>query len=261
MSNPKTDIYFLIFSSIVLFFSIISFIVIFFRYYRKKQRSNFLEKEELKLNFKQELLQSQIEIQEEVFNNISQEIHDNVGQILSLAKIQVNIINETGNMDKGLLNDVKDNIGKALTDLRDIARSLNSDRIKGIGIHLALAIEAERINKTGLFHAKILVEGKERKMDEQKKVILFRILQESLQNIIKHAQASEVEILFNYMEDYLKTSIKDNGKGFDVENASRERAGIGLENIRTRAALTGGSSILESRPGEGTTITIEMPYE
>jgi signal transduction histidine kinase len=261
MADPKLDIYFLIFASIFLFLILNSFIIIFFNYYRKKQRKNFQEKEELKTIFQQELLQSKLEMQEQIFNNISQEIHDNVGQILSLAKVQVNIMNESGNMSPEMLNEVKENISKAMVDLRDIAKGLSSERIRQLSIHTAVANEAERMQKSCAINTVVSFTGEEKKMNDQKKLILFRLVQESLQNIIKHANASMVMISMNYTHDMLHLIIKDDGKGFDMEDALKKNAGLGLANIKVRTSLAGGSSRIESMPHGGTTVTIKMPYE
>jgi YD repeat-containing protein len=98
-------------------------------------------------------------------------------------------------------------------------------------------------------------------MQEDKKLILFRIIQESIQNIIKHAKASETTIRFNYDAYEVRTVIRDNGQGFDIAEAISRSSGLGLSNIRTRAMLAGGRSTIESRPETGTTITVNMPYE
>lgn len=82
------------------------------------------------LQHKTEILKAELEIQEQTFNVISQEIHDNVGQILSLAKVQLNIIDRGETLNKDLLTDAQDSVGKALGDLRDIAKSLNAERIQ-----------------------------------------------------------------------------------------------------------------------------------
>lgn len=242
----------------IVFLFIAFFILALLAYINHRKKAFIQEKQILHDSFSKTLLQSQLEIQEQTFNQISEEIHDNVGQILSLAKVQVNIMNESGEMNREMLNEVKEYISKALTDLRDIAKSLNSERVRTLNIDTTVAYEVERINKSGIAYASITIEGEERKMDEQKKLILFRIVQESLQNIIKHADAKEVEIRFNYLPDLLRTIIWDNGKGFDTGNKS---SGLGLSNIKTRATLAGGGSHIESKPGDGTTIIINMPYE
>jgi len=244
----------------IVFLIIGFFVVILVAYINQRKKKHLEEKLAMQSSFQQELLRTQLEIQEQTFNHVSQEIHDNVGQILSLAKVQVNIMNESGDMNKEMLNEVKENIGKAMIDLRDIAKSLSSERIKSQSIHNAVINETERINKSGIIYILVSVEGDERKMDEQKKLILFRIVQECIQNIIKHAGASQVNISFNYSPQALQTIIKDNGKGFDIEDEKNKSTGLGLSNIKTRASLTGGSVNIESIQAQGTTISINMPY-
>ncbi|HMG69410.1 MAG TPA: ATP-binding protein [Chitinophagaceae bacterium] len=245
-------ILFVVFAGVIIFF-------IFLNQKKKFQHS----KDILTINekFKAEILNAQLEIQEQTFNHISQEIHDNVGQILSLAKVQINIMNESEDMNREMLNEVKQNIGKAMIDLRDIAKSLNSDHIRALNIHSAVSNEAARLNKSGIVHVDVLMEGAERKINEQRKLILFRIIQEGMQNIIKHAGASDVSITFQYLPGSLQTIIKDNGKGFDLENAPQNYGGLGLANIKNRSSLIGATSNIESFIGKGTTITINIPYE
>ncbi len=259
--TPTADIYFLIFASIILFAAFIFCIIYFFNHYRKKERKNFLDQQALKTVFERELLQSKIEMQEQTFNYISQEIHDNVGQILSLAKVQINIMNESVNVNNPMLDQVKENIGKALSDLRGIAKRLSNERIRDLSILDAVRIETEPINKTGIINANVSVKGDERKMDEQKKQMLFRIIQECLQNVIKHAECSRLEIDFCYLPEKMEVFVRDNGKGFDVDKALSDSDGLGLQNIRTRVSLIGGELLIESTISKGSTFIIKIPHE
>ena len=248
-------------AGMIILFVISATVVFILLSYQKKKFRHRQQIDDMQKRFSEEMLRSQLEIQEETFNRISQEIHDNVGQIMSLAKVQINIITESKDMKREMLDDVKENIGMAMRDLRDIARSLSSERIKMQSIHAATISEAERINKTGIIRVEVEVEGEEMKIKEEKKLILFRIIQESLQNIIKHAGASETRILFRYAAGELHTLIQDNGKGFNIGEALLRSTGLGLSNIKTRATLAGGSTQYESVPGKGTTVIINMPYE
>jgi two-component system, NarL family, sensor kinase len=168
---------------------------------------------------------------------------------------------ETDRMDKDLLAAVRDNIGKAMTDLRDLARSLSSDRIQSRSLHETLAQEIERVNKTGVIRVEATIEGDIREIEGRKKLILFRIIQESIQNCVKHAEATSIFILFHYRDEGIHVCIRDNGKGFDTEAVLQAGNGLGLGNIRTRVQLTGGSSSIESVLQEGTRITLNIPYE
>lgn len=244
----------------LLFLLLACFIIAFFILYKKRKEEHIREKLFMEHTFQQSLLQSQLEIQEHTFNTISQEIHDNVGQMLSLAKLQVSIIEQREIKDTGTLKELKENIGQAMNDLRDIAKSLSSERIQLISLHDTVANEILRINRTGLINVVMHIEGTEQPLEVQKKLILFRIIQESIQNIIKHAKATAVEILFNYTETNLVITITDNGTGFDTSAALQKNGGLGLQNIISRAALIGGNASINSIIDKGTIIQILIPY-
>src|SRR5579872_1516826 len=142
MANEEIRITILLGTLIILLFGI--GFVFLFSIFSKKNQLNRQEKEILKATYEKTILQSQLEIQEQTLNEISQEIHDNVGQILSLAKVQINIMHERPDRGPEMLIGIKENIGKAMTDLRDIARSLSSERIQSLGIHDTIAHEVER---------------------------------------------------------------------------------------------------------------------
>ena len=90
--------------------------------------------------------------------------------------------------------------------------------------------------------------------------MLFRMIQESLQNILKHANATAIEIVFNYQEARLTITICDNGAGFDPDSIAKKNGGLGLQNIKSRAALMNGTATVTSTIKQGTTITISIPY-
>jgi signal transduction histidine kinase len=235
-------------------------IISLFLNYRNKRLQAIQEKEKMQADFNQQLLQSQLEMQEQTFNIISTEIHDNVGQILSLAKVQLNIIDQGEMLDRSLLADAKESVSKAMIDLRDIAKSLNSERIKLSSLQEITGLELQRINRLGLMTTSLRTDGETRNLQEQKKLIIFRIIQESLQNIIKHSKAKNIEICFHYDKDILKIEVVDNGTGFD-KTLLEKKEGIGLQNIISRALLIGGEANINSVPGKGTIITIISPYE
>jgi len=235
-------------------------IISLFLNYRNKRVQAIQEKEKMQAAFNQQLLQSQLEMQEHTSNIISAEIHDNVGQILSLAKVQLNIIDQGETLDRSLLADAKESVSKAMTDLRDIAKSLNSEQIKLSSLQEITELELHRINRLGLMATSLKTNGETKNLQEQKKLIIFRIIQESLQNIIKHSGAKKIEIWFHYEKDNLKIEVVDNGRGFD-KTLLEKKEGLGLQNIMSRALVIGGKANINSVPGQGTVITIISPYE
>jgi signal transduction histidine kinase len=254
------EVFVLILVGIIVFLVITGLLVVIGFYYQKKKFQHKQQLASQEKEYAQQLLQSQLEIQEQTFNSISSEIHDNVGQILSLAKVQLNILDQKTVVDKGLLRDAKESVGKALTDLRDIAKSLSSDRILQSGLFEVTQSELQRIHRTGIMCTSIEQKGTEINISNQKKLIIFRIIQESLQNIIKHSNADNINIVFTYDKEQIAITITDDGKGFDTCMLEK-KDGQGLQNIPTRANLIGGSAKIVSQPGFGTAIVITSPYE
>lgn len=240
---------------------LVVFTMLFFIVFLNKKRKMLLEKQELKVAFEKTILQTKLEIQEQTFTAISQDIHDNVGQILSLVKVQLNILEQQNSQDNAVLTDAKENLSKALTDLRDIAKGLSSERIRMAGLSAAVAQEAERLNRTGLVHVEFNIMGDEKPTGDQQQLIIFRVIQEALQNIIKHAAAEEVRIALNYEADKLLVLIKDDGKGFNLEAVRRDMPGLGLPHMFSRLQLIGGEASVNSQPGRGTQIRLNIPYE
>lgn len=237
-------------------FIVLNLVLFYFR-----RRGHLRAQQALKNTFEQTLLQSQLEIQEQTFNDISQEIHDNVGQILSLAKVQLNIIGESSNVNQLLLADAKDNISKAMSDLRDVAKGLNGDRILGVGLNEALHQEIQRINRSGILSIRFEIKGNSKEIEQQKQLILYRVIQECIQNIIKHAGATAVSLIFDYQEQELEILIADNGRGFDVaKEKGNLQGGLGLMNMYNRIELIGGKISIQSIPNAGTTIKINILY-
>ena len=253
-------IFFILFASMLLIL-LVGFLLFMLFWQRNKSNKYIKERETMQLLFNEQLLKAQLEIQEESFNNISMEIHDNVGQTLSLLKVQLNIIEQKASIDNILITEAKQNVGKAMTDLRDIARSLNTDRIKLSTLNEMTEHELERIAISGFIEVSFNSEGKEILFDSEKKLIIFRIIQECLQNIIKHSEASRLAISFNYGIDGLKVLIIDNGKGFETEQfLISNNKGLGIKNIINRARIIGGQAEISSNVNQGTKITIITPY-
>lgn len=205
-----------------------------------------------------ELYNNQQKVQEQTLNHVSQEIHDNVGQLLSLVRMQLNQVAEKEGTENQLIADAQENIGRAMRDLRDMARGMSSDRIRLLGLFGSVEQEAQRIQRSGSCEVVTQCEGSVQAMDHQKELILFRVIQESLQNVFKHAGASRINIFFNYQPHLLQIEVQDNGKGF-IPDKEHRRSGLGLMNMQHRVQLTGGELLLDSKEGKGTTVIISIP--
>jgi two-component system NarL family sensor kinase len=246
-------------TSLLLILALVSFIAIIIYRYQQKQNAYFKDIEALKISHENALLQSQLEIQEQTFQNISREIHDNIGQKLTLAKLHLNTLNYRDNKKTILqIIDSVTMITEAISDLSDISRSMSSEVILNNGLIKALEFESAQFEKSGLYTIRVHAEGNTIFLNSNTELVLFRIAQEALSNIIKHAQATKINIHLNYSSILFTMEITDNGKGFNKEDLM---IGTGLQNIKKRAAMLNGIVKLNSVRDTGTQIKIEVPLK
>jgi two-component system, NarL family, sensor kinase len=237
------------------------FIIAFFFIYRRRHLRYLYEKRQLTLSFEQELLKTRLEIQEQTFRNISQEIHDNIGQVLSLAKLNISTmdISHPDNLIQKI-NDSEKLISKAIHDLRHLSHGLSTDYIADMGLTRAIGYELEMIKKSGDYETVFLSDGSPYNLDRQKELIIFRIIQEVLNNIIKHAAAQKIIIYLLYRPEEFTLTITDNGKGFDLTPLNDNTSfGLGIPNMHNRAQLIGSRFLISSTLDKGTSVTIAVP--
>lgn len=241
---------------------LISFIVFILYLYQRRHISYQKGLETLKSDYEKNLLTTQLEIQEQTFQNISREIHDNIGLSLTLAKLNLNTINwddisRTQEQVAGSVNF----ISQAIEDLSHISKTLHTDFIREHGLLKALELEINKIQKLKIFSLNFEVNGAPVFMQTQKELVLFRIMQEVLNNCIKHAQANSINVLLNYKDNEVLIEINDDGKGFSINsNSEKPGTGTGLLNIVRRAAYINGDCHVDSEPGKGTKVTMQIPY-
>ena len=235
------------------------FIIFLSLLYSKKQIRNRKEKERIQSQFAQTLLQSQLEIQEQTLQHIGHELHDNLGQVASLIKINLNTLQLTDTAKATeKIETTKDLTRQLIADLKSLSVSLGADRISKTGLAKALETEVERLNKTGQFNASLTQEGNMPAMDNDKAVILYRMAQEILNNMVKHSGATQITVLLKASENLFTLAFNDDGVGFDVAEKMNS-GGAGLQNLQNRARLINAQLILQSTPGNGSSATIELP--
>lgn len=233
-------------------------------YYKVQVRQNYfmLKEEQMKFQYQEQLLQTQLEIQEQTLKTISQEIHDNIGQALTLVKLNLSTMLPAADeqLQQKILNS-KDLVGKAIGDLRHLSHSLDTDYVQEMGLQRAIEYELEMIQKSGTQQTIFEIQGTPFRLNKQKELVLFRITQESFNNILKHAEAKTIKVIMTYSPDSLEMLITDDGKGVDLANLSAEDAGLGIRNMHKRAQLIGANFNMNSTLQQGTTITIFLPIE
>jgi two-component system, NarL family, sensor kinase len=264
MPQEKQQIIWIVIIGSIVLLGVAMFVVSFLLYYTRKHNRNVREKLEMQSKFKQEILHTQLEIQEQTLKTISEEIHDNIGQMLSLAKLNLALADAETSNPHPMQQKISDSfqlVKKSLQDLRHLSHSLNTDYVSEMGLHRAIEYELEMISKTGVINVELQVEGILRRLDQQKELILFRIVQESLGNIIKHADATKIEISIQYLAQEIILSIHDNGKGMETSRlieAPDKSIGMGIRNMKNRAQLIGATFTVTSSTSEGTTISLRL---
>jgi two-component system NarL family sensor kinase len=229
-------------------------------FYQKKKQLFQSSIEKLKLDHEKNLLQTRVEIQEQTFLDISREIHDNINLSLTLAKLNLNTLDWNDRAKAAVqVKGSVDILGTAIAHLNDLSKSMNPELISGIGLVAALETEVERIGKLGRLEIDLQFTGEIIFLAGEKELVIFRIIQEAFNNIIKHSGGNSVKLHLHYETDYVEIWIKDNGRGFEKECAAHRKGHAGLTNMQTRAALFGGSFLVESRKNKGTQLLIKIP--
>jgi signal transduction histidine kinase len=221
----------------------------------QRRRKMLTKQKEMQTQFQQELLQTQLEIQEQTLKTISEEIHDNVGQILSLAKLNLNTL-EYGEEQK--IQDTKNLVSKAINDLRNLSRSIHGDRIAELGLLQSITDELHILQNSGQFATHLKVTGNHYKMEPQKEMVLFRIVQEAMNNAIKHSKAKNITVQMEYQPERFCITVSDDGIGFDIAVLPAGKSGIGLTSMKNRVALIGATIAMHSALNNGTTICVTL---
>jgi signal transduction histidine kinase len=209
--------------------------------------------DDLKNTYDKEILQTRIEIQNQTFQTISRELHDNVGTIVSIALVHVkSMVPGINEQEQQKVTEVTGLLNEAIDTLRDISKSINSDNITRDGWLHSFLVELDRVRKIRLFEITSSVKGEAFELEASNQLILFRLLQEAMNNIVKHAEAKNVDVQVVYSGDKLTIMISDDGRGFDKKDTATN--GSGLHNMQARAAMLPASLSIDSAPGKGTAV-------
>lgn len=234
-------------------------LIFFFSYFQQKKTTFLLKQREIQQRFDEEITKSKLEIQEQALQNISWEIHDNVGQLLSVAKMQLNILQlNVPENQQSKIQETSDIVGKSLQELRGLAKSLNPDTIKNKGLIESIKLEIDRFNRLNFINSSLKISDEPYNLSNEKEIILFRILQEFSNNTLKYSKAKNLVIELKYTDNQLEIYAEDDGIGFDINDKSKHE-GIGLLNMKSRAKLIGGTIDLKSSENNGTKLYINCP--
>jgi PAS domain S-box-containing protein len=203
---------------------------------------------EEKLHRHQEIFKATIEATEKERESIGRELHDNVTQILTTARLCLSCISDN-HPSRDMIDRSSNTITSAIEEIRGLSKSMIQSFHREIGLKLSIEDLVESIRVANKFQVSLdFYLPDEQLLDDKLKMTLFRIIQEQLNNILKHAEATEIAISIQQYDEVLNLVIADNGKGFNVHE---KRKGIGITNITNRAELFNGLVKIVSAPGKG----------
>jgi signal transduction histidine kinase len=239
-----------------------AFMVLFVFVYNQRKKRHIEEKEQMQLTFEAEITKTQLEIQEQTMQTIGADLHDNIGQLLSLTSLTLNSIEiENRLKSQQKIEAAIDLTLRSIKEMRLLGKLLQGDQLIAQGISEAIRHQVNWLERSGQFEVSYVQEGEAPAVSNPNiDLILFRLVQEVLNNIIKHARATRIEIKLEHIEKVILLQIEDNGVGFNPDELTVDKKGMGLQNINKRAAIVGGEVTITSKPGEGTFILIFIPY-
>ncbi|MCX2573411.1 sensor histidine kinase [Pedobacter sandarakinus] len=238
------------------------FLIMYIRSYNRHKQDHILEKAAMQQKFESEMLQTRIEVQDQTMQTIATELHDNVGQLLSLTTLTLNSVNlqDSEKATKKIENSLS-LVNKSIKELRELAKLLHGEQVVENGLKHAIDQEINWLTKTGAYEIEVvnnLVDLQQTSPD--KDLIILRLLQEIISNIIKHANATKISFNAFFTNNILYLQVKEDGVGFNYEEIKEKKSGMGLKSILKRIEMINGKLTLNSEQNSGTHINIEIPY-
>jgi len=226
-----------------------------------------LKESEQREALKGELYKRIVAAQESERQRIARELHDETGQALTaigmgLRSLENGVRNSKQERTKDNLHHLEALTDHSLIELQRLIADLRPSHLDDLGLSSALRWYAGNVQERAKLDVQVEIHGNEPKVASPVKTALFRILQEALTNVVKHAQASHVQISLTYSPREVHACVTDDGQGFNTALVgSNERVPWGLKGMEERASLLGGTLTVESNPGEGTTVEVTVPYQ
>lgn len=236
-------------------FIFIIMIVTLVLYVRAKRNRDLKHKQEMEKDFAEQMLLSQIEVQEQTFLEIGRDLHDNVCQLLSTARMLMGLTERNLTDPPDTLLTANHTVAQAIQEIRDLSRTLDKEWLEQFSFFDNLKNVIQRINSAKIINIDCDLGGK-LNYTAAEQIIIFRIVQEAIQNSIRHAAPTSLNIKTFEENNLYSIVIADDGKGVSIDRAE---SGLGLKNMRRRTELLGGEIAWSSQAPNGTVVKIMLP--
>jgi signal transduction histidine kinase len=227
---------------------------------KQRQVKARLEKQQLAHDYETSLLRMNIEVHEQVLTEISEEIHDGIGQVLSVSQLQLAGLRSYVSSPEGqeILREGLSHLRQSMADLRSLSHSLHADLVTSQRLDDSLRAELARI-RTIVPDTTLEVSGTAVQLSSTIVLPVFRIAQEALQNILKHAKATAVSVSLQFGTDNLRLTVVDNGVGIAPADGHSTRPSLGISNMKRRASVLKGELAIHHTHPSGTVVELVIP--
>ncbi len=228
-------------------------IFFFFIIYQKRILKKELEINRIKSIQQEEIIKNTILAQEKERKRIARDLHDEVGSMLSVVKLNISLFERKADnqKSKALALETKSYIDDVILQVRRISRALMPPSLEKLGLAIAVEELSDWINKSNVLRIVYWCSRMTFRLESKKELAVFRIVQELMNNAIKHSGASQIQIKLRYSTYSFAVSVSDNGKGFVMDE--RIEKGLGLKNLESRTHMLNAKMKINSIPGKGTT--------
>ncbi|UJP66234.1 sensor histidine kinase [Mongoliitalea daihaiensis] len=250
MENEGSGLFVIILMGIFLMLLMVSFIVLMLLYHRQKQIKNQEKLKAIQTEYEKTMLNVEKEIREETLSFVGRELHDNIGQLLSLAKMNLSSAKpEKVANGKFMINDI-------IREVRGLSKILNLEWLEGYSLETFIQKELDKLTHAEFCTTSFESRVPELMLNKDEKLILIRIIQECINNAIKHARPNHISITIHEQDQHTCIHLRDDGVGFDIQVRGD---GSGLINLKKRMETIGGTLRITSSVGNGTSIELFLP--
>ncbi len=222
---------------------------------RKKLEEQLLKQE---VNRQKVITQAIIDTQESERAEMGKELHDNVNQLLTTTKLYLELAKTNAELKDELISKSADNVLYIINEIRKISKTLMLPSLGDLGLIDSLHDLAENLNVTQKIRVDFTYDSFDEKIiSDNQRLMLLRVTQEAVNNIVNHASATHACITLKQLENEIVLTVSDNGKGFDL---NQSRKGIGLSNIHNRVSLFNGNLMINTEPGKGCNLIVSIPF-
>jgi two-component system, NarL family, sensor kinase len=267
VAEPQANfqIYLIIAVAIVAMLVMAGSIILFVVFYQKRMIQEQLKRQVMEFDHQQKMLQAELQSQESERRRLAADLHDSIGGMLSTIRVGLTTIGRALPEPQSI-DETKQMLDDTISSVRRISRDLMPSTLEKFGFIHAIKELCERFHATSQIEIRFSENGEIAGLDKHQELMIFRIVQESLNNAVKHSQASVIEVSVSHINDQLLISIEDEGVGFDADehkNDKQSGKGLGLFNIENRARLLNGTLEFEKGriKGSKTTLTLPLSHE